>query len=86
MRDGAAGRLQIHRLAFTVAPLAQHLWDSDGRLPEEAPECMVTMLVRADLGGVLDPSPAMPSADMLWIAPLIKSLIQVRCLGTEGGR
>eukprot|EP00892_Ulva_mutabilis_P010433 jgi/Ulvmu1/7762/UM039_0070.1 len=71
-------RAQIHRMAFTVAPLAQHLWDSDGRNPEDAPESMVTMLVRADFGGLLAPTTALPGVAMLWLAPLVKSLIQVR--------
>lgn len=80
--------VQVHRLAFTIAPLAQDLWDSRSHAPEDAPECMMTMLVRADLGGGFAPGSVLPTLApalcMMWLQPLIKSIVQVRLQAVPG--
>lgn len=82
--------VQVHRLAFTIAPLAQDLWDSRRHAPEDAPECMVTMLVCADLGGGFAPGSVLPTLVpalcMMWLQPLIKSIVQVRLQPVSGHR
>lgn len=84
MGHHAVRAVQVHRLAFTIAPLAPELWDSTGRAPEDAPECMLTMLVSADLGGAFARGSPLatltPALSLLWLEPLVKSIIKVRTM------
>lgn len=69
-------------MAFTISPLAQSEWNSEGREPEDSPECMVTMIVQADLGGSLAGSsymwPLLRPVGLVWLASLIRSIVHVR--------
>lgn len=72
----------MQRLAFTISPLNQSEWNSEGREPEDSPECMVTVLVQADLGGSLADSsfvrPVLRPLSLVWLASLIRSIVHVR--------
>lgn len=74
--------MQVQRLAFTISPLNQSEWNSEGREPEDSPECMVTVLVQADLGGSLADSsfvrPVLRPLSLVWLASLIRSVVHVR--------
>lgn len=74
--------MQVPRLAFTISPLKPSAWNCANSEPEDAPECMVTVLVRADLGGALGwgsyMRPLLAPLGLVWLASLIRSLVQVR--------
>lgn len=69
-------------MAFTISPLNQSEWNSEGCEPEDSPECMVTLLVQADLGGSLADSsfvrPMLRPLSLVWLASLIRSVVHVR--------
>jgi hypothetical protein len=72
----------VKKLAFTISPLNQSEWNSEGKEPEDSPECMVTILVQADLGGSLADSsfvqPVLRPLSIVWLASLLRSVMHVR--------
>jgi hypothetical protein len=71
--------LQIHHLGLTISPMHNSAWLSQGKPPEHCPEAMLTLVVRANLGGALD-VPLLHPLAVRWLARVMTTLAQVRAV------
>lgn len=70
-------------MGITISPLRLDCWQSRGREPADAPESIVTIVARVNLGGAFS-SPwlswLLPRTSVSWLGSLLGSIVQVRPL------